>query len=637
VNYYRVLAGLPADIVFNATKSAKCQQAALMMSANNKLDHYPTTSWTFYTADGSEAAGASNLAIGYYGPAAVNGYMVDPGTGNEPVGHRRWLLYQRAREMGTGDIPQNGSYNSTNSLWVIGDFKAAPTAQFASWPGEGYMPFPVVPARWSLSYPGADFGNATVKMTLNGVDVPLTVIYRSTSKTPAYGDNTIVWQPGGLPSTVTGDLPYVVTVTGIKGTGVPTSKSYTVNIFNPDILGEQIAITGKDNPQPTGELYAFNRIDQADSYQLEVASMTASSWIEGAEDNPQPRVIANISAGYDLRQGGLVKTGAKAFHLAYPFPVNSDQSFVIDRDIMPGAASRLRYQDRARYTYYLNTLETQVSTNGGLSWTTIASRNGVSVSGYSTEWDSTWNSRDISLASYAGQIIRIRFILKSNNSAVYSGTDSYNGFFIDDITVTDASEAATTSTILSGSASSFTLDSGAAGAPLVAGASYQMRVRPKIGCKWFDYGSAKTVTIVAPASATFASWAAGFEAAQGLAAGTLSDANGDYDKDGRCNLIEYAFGGSPVGGVDPPERLPATSVTATHFVLRYQVDTSLEGLRITPQSCPIMSDWKSPGEAGAPAGFSDQIIATEGVIETHEASIPLSAGKCFLRLGITRQ
>lgn len=221
VNYYRALAGLPGDIVFNTVKSAKCQQAALMMSANNKLDHYPTSSWIFYTADGSEAAAKSNLALGYYGPAAVDGYMVDPGSGNELVGHRRWLLYSQAREMATGDIPRSGSYNPTNSLWVIGDFKAAPPAKFVAWPNEGYAPAQVVPARWSLSYPNADFGSASVSMSLNGTNVPLTVVHRSTTKTANYGDRTIVWEPTGLPATVTSDLAYLVTVSGIKGTGVP--------------------------------------------------------------------------------------------------------------------------------------------------------------------------------------------------------------------------------------------------------------------------------------------------------------------------------------------------------------------------------------------------------------------------------
>jgi hypothetical protein len=635
VNYYRALAGLPADIVFSATKSAKCQKAALMMSANNALDHNPPTSWIFYSVDGKDAAAASNLALGYYGPAAVDGYILEPGVGNELVGHRRWLLYQRAREMATGDIPRSGTYNPSNSLWVIGDYKAAPPAKFVAWPNEGYTPSPLLPARWSLSYPGADFKNATVSMSLNGSDVAVTVVSRNQN---GYGENTIVWQPASLPGSVTADLPYVVNVTGIKGSGVPTSKSYTVRVFNPDILGDQVTITGSDNPPATGAPYAFNSIEQADSYELEVATTTPTAWTEGAEDAPAPLITSAISAGYNLRQSGLVRTGSKAFQMTFPFSVWADQSFTIERDIVPSSGSLLLYADRARYTHHLNTLETRISTDGGASWTTIASRNGVNVAGYSSEWDSAWINRSISLAGYAGQIVKLRFIMKTNGAPAYQGTTSSYGFFIDDITVTNTSEAVSTRTMLAGNPGSFTLDHATAGQPLEAGTTYHLRIRPNVGTRWFSFGPAKIVTVPAPPSPTFSNWASGLETSHGLAAGTLTDPDGDDDGDGRCNLLEYAFGGSPLSSADPVERLPASRIEGGDLVLQYRVDTALADLSVVPESCPAMTNWKAPGEPGAPAGFTDQLIATEGTIQTREARLPLASGsRCFLRLRVSRQ
>ncbi len=230
INFFRALCGQPGDIVFDATKSAKNQKAALMMSANSNLNHYPPTNWTSYSADGYEAAGASNLALGSYGPPAVDGYMRDDDTGNHLVGHRRWLLYSQAREMGTGDIPANGSYFASNTLWVIGNFKTAPPSRFVAWPNEGFVPDSLVPSRWSLSYPGANFGSATVTMTQNGTTVPLSIVSRTDN---GYADNTIVWEPSGLPDSVTSDLPYVVTVSGISGSGIPSSKTYTTTLFDP--------------------------------------------------------------------------------------------------------------------------------------------------------------------------------------------------------------------------------------------------------------------------------------------------------------------------------------------------------------------------------------------------------------------
>ena len=193
INFYRALSTLPADITFDATKSAKDQEAALMFARNGQLSHTPPSNWTYYTANAAEAAGASNIALGTYGPG-LDAYMRDDGSNNIIVGHRRWLHYSQAHFMATGDVPAQSPYNSSNAIWVIGDFKAAPTPKFVAWPNRGYAPFGLIPARWSLSYPG-DFGAATVTMTQGATSIPTTVISRTDN---GYGDNTLVWAPSGL-------------------------------------------------------------------------------------------------------------------------------------------------------------------------------------------------------------------------------------------------------------------------------------------------------------------------------------------------------------------------------------------------------------------------------------------------------
>ena len=638
INFYRAMVGQPADIVFNDTKSSKCQKAALMMTANNSLNHSPPTSWKFYTVDGSEAAYASNLALGTYGPAAVDGYMYDDGAGNQIVGHRRWLLYSLAREMGTGDIPASGSYLSSNVLWVIGNFKTAATAKFSAWPNEGYVPDSLVPARWSLSYPGANFTSATVTMTRNGTNVPLTVVSRTDN---GYGDNTIVWQPTGVPASVTSDMPYVVSVSGISGTGIPTSKTYTVNLFNPGILGDSVTISGTDSPTTTGQEYSFNSIEQADAYQLEVTSLSTGAWTEGAEDAPvPPRITESISAGYTLRQTALKRTGAKAFQLAYPVGVFSDQAFTITRDIIPSATSQLQYYDRARWSTKTTTLETQISTNGGSTWTNLASRTGVNVTNYSSEWDANWITRNVSLAAYAGQVIHLRFIMKRNGGSAFQGVSADYGFFIDDVTVTNATQlAGSTITNVAGNATSFTLDSASAGAPTCRGprlhpANPPERGLPLVWIRCHENRHRGRATATSPI-AIVRHLGSALETEHTLPAGTISDANGDVDGDGRSNLIEYAFGTSPVSGNDPATSLPAHSISETHLILEYRWDTTLS-VTFTAQACPTMGNWKAPGDPGAPQDFTDVVVTTEGSIETHQAKIPRSAGNCFLRLRVTR-
>ena len=201
INYYRAMAGVPAAISFDASFSQKAQAAALMMSANNDLDHTPPTSWNCFTADGSEAAGSSNLSLGNDGWDAVSGQMRDNGSNNTIVGHRRWILHPQTEQMGTGDIPDNGSFRNTNSLWVFDGrtFSTRPSTRddFVAWPTKGYNPYPIVPIRWSFAYPNADFSSASVAMTKNGVAISTVIEDRSST----LGEPAIVWLPEGKSAT----------------------------------------------------------------------------------------------------------------------------------------------------------------------------------------------------------------------------------------------------------------------------------------------------------------------------------------------------------------------------------------------------------------------------------------------------
>ncbi len=86
------MAGVPAQVTFADTNSAKNQQAALMMSVNGQLNHNPPSTWTCYSADGAQAAGSSNLALELFGRNAISLYMQDPGSRKWLRRHRRWIL-----------------------------------------------------------------------------------------------------------------------------------------------------------------------------------------------------------------------------------------------------------------------------------------------------------------------------------------------------------------------------------------------------------------------------------------------------------------------------------------------------------------------------------------------------------------
>jgi hypothetical protein len=236
VNYFRAMAGLPGNVVLDADLSAKAQQSALMMIANGRLSHNPSSSWNCYTAAGDEASGKSNLALGQAGAAAIVGYMRDNGGSNTAVGHRRWILFPRQQRMGTGSTDaRNGFFNGSNTLWVLSDFGGRPvTPEWTAWPPEGIVPFSLVFDRWSLSrnsVPGADFSGAAVAMRLAGKSVALRVLPVANG----FGDNTLVWEVSGLAfGSGQKDKTIRVEVENVVVGGVSRRLQYEVTVIDPE-------------------------------------------------------------------------------------------------------------------------------------------------------------------------------------------------------------------------------------------------------------------------------------------------------------------------------------------------------------------------------------------------------------------
>jgi hypothetical protein len=251
VNVLRALAGLSGDVAgfgLGSTQKTDDQAAALMMVANQSLNHTPPPAWKCYTAAGSTGAGSSNLTLGqnfnYNGPTAIEGYMDDDGSNNTYVGHRRWILYPPQMQMASGDVDAvTASVNfSANALWVFGFSNAhASIPNGTPWPPRGYVPWQLLPEnsnRWSLSIQNANFSGASVTMTRNGAALAAPSIdppeFNGQPNGTFIGDNTLVWEPTGVTYTQPAqDVVYHVSVAGITGAGATTSVSYTVTVINP--------------------------------------------------------------------------------------------------------------------------------------------------------------------------------------------------------------------------------------------------------------------------------------------------------------------------------------------------------------------------------------------------------------------
>ncbi len=228
LNFVRSLSGL-GPVSFSATLDGRAQQTALMMSANERLDHHPDRSWRCWTKTGADNAGRANLALAYptlRAGAAVDLYMEDDGAPNRTVGHRRWLMNPFATAMG------NGATDNANAITVIGPTSSSrPNPAWVSWPTPGYFPNTLEPkGRWSLSAGNKtmSFARATVRVTRNGSAVRAT-------KNPVsngYAQPTLVWE---LPDSVARSGTFKVVVSGItrSGSSKRYTRTYTVTMFAP--------------------------------------------------------------------------------------------------------------------------------------------------------------------------------------------------------------------------------------------------------------------------------------------------------------------------------------------------------------------------------------------------------------------
>jgi uncharacterized protein YkwD len=234
INYFRKMCGLPHDMVWNDAWHNPAQKIAMMCDANNSLSHTPPTSWKCYSAEGAAAGEKTNLALGSFGSTSIMRWMFDDGANNIRVGHRRWILFSRAKDFGFG------STSKAAALYCIAhtdEQVPANVPEVIAYPSK-YVPQELAFPRWSLGvvnpksfYSGVSFVNTTVTVTdEDGTELPVNII---SSDTKGYGDQSIVWEPLGINTTSSKDMVYHVKVTNVNLNGVDKDYEYDVTIFKP--------------------------------------------------------------------------------------------------------------------------------------------------------------------------------------------------------------------------------------------------------------------------------------------------------------------------------------------------------------------------------------------------------------------
>ncbi|UOG93235.1 MAG: CAP domain-containing protein [Candidatus Thiothrix sulfatifontis] len=456
INYFRAMAGVPANITLNATFNAKAQQAALMMSTNNSLSHTPPSTWNCYTTDGYTAAGSSNISLGHNAWNAVDGQMRDNGTNNTVVGHRRWLLHPQTQTMGTGDVPAIGSFSAANAIWVFDGnaYNSRPTTRdtFVAWPTKGFNPYQVVPVRWSFAYPGANFTNATVSMTQSGTAIPVAL----ETVANGYGENTLVWRPNNMTANQdwpkpAADTHYQVSVNNVIVGGSPRNFTYTVTVFDPQTAGsgeERPAVNGSTSPPAnTPATYAFNSVSFAQQYEAYIAEIAAATGVYNAETGSLS-VTDGTDSSYTLVYSGSGSNGTNVYRLA---PATASETVEFPITYVPSSNSTLRFDSKLGYATNGQTAAIQISLDGGASWQDIYSKTGTN-SGSVEETD--FSTKSISLSAYANKVVKFRAQYRHTGYR-YLGTSTNVSFLVDNVQIMNAQQIVTANIQNTGSNTSF--------------------------------------------------------------------------------------------------------------------------------------------------------------------------------------
>lgn len=538
INWFRAMAGVPADVQWDATFNANAQQAAMLMSANNSLSHSPPTSWKCYNSTASQAAGKSNLSLGNAGAAAItSGYLRDPGSNNSAVGHRRWVLLPQTKFMGTGDVPANSAGSAANALWVqdANVFGTRPSVrdEFVAWPAKGFAPYTTVYPRWSFSYPAANFSAAVITMTENGQPIAT----RKEAIANGYGENTLVWLPGSYTDGTSwarpsADTVYQMTISNVSIAGQSRSFSYSVTVFDPDqesANATPLIISGNSNVNAgVANSYTFAAQPGASDYQWRSMQTTAYSLNDGAELGTA-NFIATHSASYNIVASDVAASGSKAFHFAHPD--GSEQSLQIKANLVASSAAQLRFKSRLGLATATQIARVEVSSDDGKNWQSLFQQAGQQSGSTSNFGESAFTQKTISLAQYAEQTILLRFRYERGGS-FYPQTSNGTGWYVDDI------ELSGVETIASSSEAQ-TVSSNAFSTSFANNGSVLLQVRPGMYGYYSNWSALKRVTVANQTVFTGSSGEDVFDAQVGGPAG-LSFNGGDGVDTVRYNAASNA-------------------------------------------------------------------------------------------------
>jgi|GEM_PF-714979 len=273
-----------------------------------------------------------------------------------------------------------------------------------------------------------------------------------------------------------------VTFTGLGAEGAsntaPTLDDDNVKVdFKPAFV--PASLTGSDAIQ-TGQTsnYTFNPVLGATGYKGR-AVRDVNATADSAED--LTRVTVNQSGAYNATSTSVKFAGNGSYHLVCPKVGPQTLTYLNSFHVKAGAS--LSFRSRLGIAATAQVARVEVSTNNGLAWQAAYTQAGTATAG-----ETTFQARSISLETFAGKTIQLRFNFSINSGSFFTETSDGYGWYIDDITfgnLIDTSSASIT-TLPEGTTFAFT--------PSAAG-THLLAVSPIISGRDLGFGSTKIVGV----------------------------------------------------------------------------------------------------------------------------------------------
>jgi hypothetical protein len=458
----------------------------------------------------------SNLAWGgSAGVEKVDALVYDGGA----LGHRRNFFDPSITTMGAGAIPTTASTPTPFFAQMVLTTRAATRppvrSGFVAWPNEGFIPYQVVPARWSFSLPNTDFSHATVTMQRAGASVPVQIRCfdpwpdRNDQNCGLYGESAISWTANNLADNAawpkpSSDQTFSVTINGAVVNGTTQNFTYQVTVIDPAVSDgahtPSQAPKGPDRPNVgSNPGYTLNPVADASGYQWRTSTLNPGNLFYDAE-NGIGGWTPTIVGGYDPVSTARRSTGDASYRLAGGSVGGGsppDQVLTLDTTVLPSATSQISFD--ALYHWVNSEAATvEVSTDDGANWKPIFEEHPV---GQFTS--STFDPKSVSLAAFAGRAIQLRFHLSFDHTGGWSGCCTEpGGWYFDNVSITDAQTLASSTLGAVGADPSFTLANPQA-------ATVALDARPRFtnatfGSAFGSWSPVKVVTSVAPSASTTA-------------------------------------------------------------------------------------------------------------------------------------